>query len=76
MRTMASLIRSAAVPCSGEFTAVRSANPRALGLRLLISGMGRSRPNSVRVTPVRRTSAMVSSMNAARPRSARSNCAI
>jgi hypothetical protein len=26
MRTMASLIRSAAVPCSGEFTAVRSAN--------------------------------------------------
>jgi hypothetical protein len=26
------LIRSAAVPCSGEFTAVRSAKPRALAL--------------------------------------------
>ena len=59
MRTIASLIRSAAVPCSGEFTAVRSAKPRAFGLRLLMSGMGRSRPNSVRVTPVCRTSAMV-----------------
>ena len=44
-------------------TAVRSANPREFGLRLLISGMGRSRPNKVRVTPVRRTSAMVASIN-------------
>jgi hypothetical protein len=44
MRTMASLMRSAAVPCRGEFTAVRSAKPRALELRLLISGMGRSSP--------------------------------
>ena len=52
MRTIASLIRSAAVPCSGVLTAVRSANPRELGLRLFMSGMGRSRPNSVRVTPV------------------------
>ncbi len=67
MRTMASLIRSAAVPCSGELTAVRSAKPRALGLRLLISGMGRSRPNSVRVTPVWRTSAMVASMKRRTP---------
>ena len=40
MRTIASLIRSAAVPCRGEFTAVRSAKPRAFGLRLLISGNG------------------------------------
>ena len=34
MRIIASLIRSAAVPCSGVFTAVRSANPRRFALRL------------------------------------------
>ena len=66
IRTIASLIRSAAVPCSGVLTAVRSAKPRALGLRLFMSGMGRSRPNSVlRHAASARTSAMVSSMNCA-----------
>src|ERR1051326_1811636 len=48
IRTIASFIKSAAVPWRGVLTAVRSANPRELGLRLLMSGMGRSRPNSVR----------------------------
>ena len=47
MRIMASLIRSAAVPCNGVFTAVRSAKLRALGLRLFMSGIGRRRPNRV-----------------------------
>ena len=32
MRIIAILIRSAAVPCSGVFTAVRSANDRAAGI--------------------------------------------
>ena len=41
---IASLIRSAAVPCSGVLTAVRSAKPRMLGLRERMSGMGRMRP--------------------------------
>ena len=36
---------------------------RALGLRRFMSGIGRSRPSSVLVTPVRRTSSIVSSMN-------------
>ncbi len=34
--------------------AVRSANPRWLGLRLSMSGIGRMRPNSVRTLPSRR----------------------
>jgi len=34
MRIIASLIKSAAVPCSGVFTAVRSANPRIVGFLL------------------------------------------
>ena len=59
MRIIASLIRSAAVPCRGVLTAVRSAKLRAFGLRLCISGMGRRRPNRFTATPVRRTSAMV-----------------
>jgi len=37
MRIMASLIKSAAVPCSGVFTAVRSAKPRRLEFLLLMS---------------------------------------
>jgi hypothetical protein len=41
---IASLMRSAAVPCSGVLTAVRSAKPRMLGLRDWMSGMGRMRP--------------------------------
>ena len=61
---MASLIRSAAVPCSGVFTAVRSANPRALGLRLLMSGNGPLAPEQrARHARLARTSAMVASMN-------------
>ncbi len=60
MRIIASLIKSAAVPCSGVLTAVRSANDRALGLRLCMSGIGRLRPNSVGANPVSRTLAIVS----------------
>ncbi len=63
MEIMASLMRSAAVPCSGVLMAVRSANPRWLGLRLSMSGMGRMRPKSVRTLPLRRTSSSVLSMN-------------
>ena len=39
MRIMASLIRSAAVPCSGVLTAVRSAKPRRFQFLLCMSGM-------------------------------------
>ena len=67
MRIMASLIRSAAVPCSGVFTAVRSAKLRAFGFGCCISGMGRLRPNMFTATPLRRTSAMVASMNRRTP---------
>ena len=35
MRIIAILIRSAAVPCNGVFTAVRSANPRRFGVPAL-----------------------------------------
>ncbi len=52
---MASLIRSAAVPCSGVLTAVRSAKPRMFGLREPISGIGRTRPKWVRTACSRRT---------------------
>ncbi len=47
MRIMAILIKSAAVPCKGVFTAVRSAKPRRLAFLLLMSGIGRTRPKSV-----------------------------
>ena len=55
MRSMAILMRSAAVPCSGVLTAVRSAKPRWLGLREWMSGMGRMRPKAVRTAWSRRT---------------------
>ncbi len=44
---MASLIRSAAVPCSGVLTAVRSAQAGRFQFLLSRSGSGRMRPNSV-----------------------------
>src|SRR2546430_6027272 len=45
------LIRSAAVPCSGELSAVRSAKLRNCTCGEVISGIGRILPNSVFATP-------------------------
>ena len=56
MRIIAILIRSAAVPCSGVFTAVRSANHRADGFRECISGMAAPAMRRVFATPEARTS--------------------
>ena len=67
IRIMAILIRSAAVPCNGVFTAVRSANPRRLAFLLLISGIGRTRPNRVVTFWSRRASSSVLSMKARTP---------
>jgi len=58
---MASLMRSAAVPCSGVFSAVRSAKLRRFGCGDVISGMGRILPKSVFVKPVFRVSVSVRS---------------
>ena len=66
--TMASLMRSAAVPCEGEFTAVRSANPRAhWDATAVYIRDGPLASKSVLVTPVCRTSALVASMKRATP---------
>src|SRR5580704_17877960 len=54
---IASLIKSAAVPCSGEFSAVRSAKLRSCTCGELISGIGRMRPNKVFAISVFRVSA-------------------
>ena len=51
IRIIASLIKSAAAPCSGVFTAVRSAKLRALGLRLLHVGNGPPPAEQVDATP-------------------------
>src|ERR1700757_4091416 len=67
MRIIAILIRSAAVPCSGVLTAVRSANPRWFAFLLLMSGIGRTRPNRVFTFRSRRASSSVLSMNARTP---------
>ncbi len=67
IRIIAILIRSAAVPCNGVFTAVRSAKPRWFVFLLLMSGIGRTRPNSVVTFCSRRASSSVLSMNARTP---------
>src|ERR1035437_2236198 len=67
MRSMASLMRSAAVPCSGVLMAVRSAKPRMLGLRDWMSGRGRPGPKYVRTAWSRRTVSRVSSMKRRTP---------
>ena len=51
----------------GVLTAVRSANPREFGFRLVISGIGRTRPKNVRTAPSRRVSSRVFSMKALTP---------
>ena len=49
MVIMASLIKSAAVPCSGVLSAARSAKLRRFACGEVISGIGRMRPKSVSV---------------------------
>src|SRR5713226_367845 len=68
MAIIASLMRSAAVPCSGELSAVRSAKLRICTCGEVISGMGRMRPKSVFATPVCRVSASTLSRYCFTPR--------
>src|SRR5207302_5374198 len=63
-RTIAILIMSLAVPCTGAFIAMRSAALRATGFPLAKSGRYRRRPRSVLTWPRSRPSARVRSMNA------------
>ena len=58
---MAIFRMSAAVPWIGAFVAIRSALPRTVNERLWISGMYRTRPNSVVTLPVLRASTSVRS---------------
>src|SRR5258708_6417364 len=53
---IAILIRSAAVPCKGEFSAVRSAKFLSCTCGELISGLGRILPNKLFASPVFRVS--------------------
>ena len=65
MRTIASLMMSAAEPWMTVLTARRSPSERTFQLCARSSGIGRRRPSSVTAKPRSRASAMARSMNSA-----------